>query len=546
VNPTRLRPFLVLSLLCAPVAAQPNVVPGLDLRLEGTTGLNDYVRSGAFPSGATAWGAGTTCCNPGTVPVPFEAAMDPDHGFIHLIVARESGGRLVQISDWSYVKHTFGSSNDPSTCGACAGGPFAQVAVGCSDTYANSQFVDHYLLGPPGEVNPWTGIWNPVCSHFDMGEPVVAPAQQCDGIRSLTTTQAAALNAGLNHQMRVYDADLTVAGATFWWQAGYLVPGEIESNRNDNIGSRQFTATWNGTSYNVSSLGTTLPGTILQRWSGASVSSGTNGLDDGRIYVAVKVTGPTNGLYHYEYAVHNRDNNRGTGAFRVPMCPGTQVSNFGFHDVDQDAGNAWAGSMVGSDVVFSTAVNPLRWNSIFNFWFDSDAAPIATASVTLDAFDPGPGAASFSVTSSAPLGLYNLFLGPGCGVPAASTLYATGTPARATLGNATFGLASAGNAPAATVFLLGGGLDGTQALGGGCNLYMGGVIGPNIFVLPPVAANGAGLASFSLPVPNQPALEGAHLNFQAVEVQAGGALLGQFDLSNGVRVRIGNAVSDCP
>ncbi|MCI0586990.1 MAG: hypothetical protein L0323_09145 [Planctomycetes bacterium] len=543
---SRLRPFLVLSLLAAPVAAQPNVVPGLDLALEATIGINDYVRSGVFPNGASAWGAGTTCCNPGTVGVPFQAAMDPDHGFIHLIVARESGGRLVQISDWSYVKHTFGSSNDPSSCGSCFGGPFAEVAVGCNDTYSNGQFVDHYLLGPPGEVNPWTGIWNPVCSHFDKGEPLAPLAQQCDGVRSLTTSQASALNAGLNHQMRVHDVDLTVAGATYWWQAGYLVPGEAEANRGNNIGSRGFSATWNGSSYSVTSLGTLLSGSVLQRWTGASVSSNTNGTDDGRLFVAVKVTGPTNGLYHYEYAVHNRDNNRGTGAFRIPICPGAQVSNLGFHDVDQDAGNPWAASVVGSEIVYSTAGNPLRWNSIFNFWFDCDAAPVGSAALDLDAFDPGPGAASVAVTSTAPLGLYNVNLGPGCGNQAAPSLYATGTPARATLGNASFGLQSGGNASGGAVFLVASAFDGTQAVGPGCTLHMAGGFGTGLLVLPPVTANASGLASFPLPVPNQPAIEGAHLNFQAVEIQAGGALLGQFDLSSGLRVRIGNAVSDCP
>ena len=47
--------------------------------------------------------------------------MSPNHGYIHFIIARESNGRLEQISNWSFVKHTFGSSNDPSPCGSCAG-----------------------------------------------------------------------------------------------------------------------------------------------------------------------------------------------------------------------------------------------------------------------------------------------------------------------------------------------------------------------------------------------------------------------------------------
>jgi hypothetical protein len=537
--------FALLAASSGPLLAQPNVQPGLDLALEDTWNLNDYDHAGTFPTGASGFGAWTTCCNPGTVPVLFQAAMDPDHGFIHFIVARESNGRLEQISDWSYVKHTFGSSNDPSSCGTCAGpGVFSQVEVGCSDTYANFQAVDHYWLGPPGEINAWTGVWDPICSHFDRGEPPVAPAQQCDGVRSLSQTQAGVLNAGLNHQMRVYDADLIVPGATYWYQAGYLVPGEAEALRGNNIGSRLFTATWTGSSYAITTSGTLLPGSILQRWTGATISSATNGIDDGRFYVAVKVTGPVAGLYHYSYAVHNRDNDRGLGALRIPVCPGATVANFGFHDVDQLAGNAWTASVAGGEIQFTTANNPLYWNSFFNFWFDSDAAPVTGASISLDQFEMGPGAPTVVVTSTAPLGLYNQNLGAGCGNPSAPSLYATGSPPRATLGNASFGLQSAGNAPSTPSPLLMSLADGTFPLAPGCTLYSASVA----TIFPPFNAtsNGAGLASYSLPVPATPALEGQHVDFQSANLVAGGAYLGAINLSNGLRVRLGNTIPTCP
>ena len=199
--------FSALSLLavCAATAsAQSNTIPGLDLRLETTWALAAYQRAGTYPAGKSAVGAWTTCCNPGTVAVPFQAAMNPDHGFIHSLLAREANGRFEQISDWSYVKHTFGSNNDPSTCGSCAGpGRFSFVEIGCSDTYANYQAVDHFNLGPPDEIDPWLGLWVPQCSHFDRGEPVVAPGLICDGVRSLDQTQANALNASVARTCRV-------------------------------------------------------------------------------------------------------------------------------------------------------------------------------------------------------------------------------------------------------------------------------------------------------------------------------------------------------
>src|SRR5262245_18148411 len=113
--------LLSTVLVAATAAAQANTIPGRDIQLADTWQFAGYVRAGAFPNGVTAVGAWTTCCNPGTDPIPFREVIDTQHAFIHYLVARESVGRFAQISDWSYVKHTFGSSNDNSGCGSCAG-----------------------------------------------------------------------------------------------------------------------------------------------------------------------------------------------------------------------------------------------------------------------------------------------------------------------------------------------------------------------------------------------------------------------------------------
>ena len=82
-------PAFVGALLCAPeLVAQRNVVAGRDIQLQDTWALRGYVRSGTYPAGAFAVGAWTTCCNPGTNAIPFQAAMSPNHGYIHFIVAR--------------------------------------------------------------------------------------------------------------------------------------------------------------------------------------------------------------------------------------------------------------------------------------------------------------------------------------------------------------------------------------------------------------------------------------------------------------------------
>lgn len=539
---------LAVPALTSLVEAQSNVVPGLDIRLLTASQIQRYRRTGTYPNGVQAIGIRTTCCNPGTVQIPFQAAMNPNHGFIHYIVARETGNRFQQISNYAWVKHTFGSNNDPSVCGNCTNTQTTSfVHVGCSDTYLNSQAVDHFNLGPPSEVDPWLGTWNPICSYFDQGNPVVTPSQQCDGIRSLTSAQASVLNQGIGLTMRVYDDDFNKPG-NYYYQAGYLVPGEAEATRYDNIASRKFTPTWNASTnqWDLPEDATLVPDSILNRWSGATVTSNTNGGDDGRFYVGVKVTGPTDGYYHYEFAVHNRDNKRGMGALHIPVCPEAQVKNIGFHDFDRDALTDWVGAKSGSEIVFqlpSGGTNALRWNSIFNFYFDCDAAP-ASGSVLLDQYDIGPGALSVTVGTTTPAGVYNVNLGPGCGLPNAPVLYATGAPARGLIGNSTLGLrciSNPANMPCAFVLSS---VPGSTSLGGGCTVYTG---DPLTLLGPLVALSDAtGAATVPIGVPNNPTLEGLDFDFQEIGFAAGGPVLGNFNLSNGLRVRVGDMIGQCP
>jgi hypothetical protein len=387
-----------------------------------------------------------------------------------------------------------------------------------------------------------------VCSHFDQGNPPVAPAQQCDGIRSLDGAQAAVLNQQIGDAMRVYDDDLTVPAANFYYQSAYLIPFEADALRGDNLGSRQFTATWNvgNQQWDLADNSPFLQGTVLQRWTGASIDSGSNGNDDGRFYVAVKVTGPSNGRYHYEYAVQNRDNVRGMGAFRIPVCVDAQISGLGFHDFDRQALTDWSGAKVGNEIVFqvnSLHPNPLRWNSIFNFWFDCDAAPLPGTTL-LDQYDVGAGALVVPVPSSTPSGLWNQNLGAGCGVPGAPALYGVGTPDRAAIPNASFALRSTGNPANAPCGFLLSLVPGATPLGGGCVAWTGDVlslVGP----LATVADAGGG-TTLGLAVPNSPSLEGQTLDLQMINIVPGGAFLGAINLSNGLRVRIGNLIAGCP
>ncbi|NOT29750.1 MAG: hypothetical protein HOP15_04790 [Planctomycetes bacterium] len=467
--------------------------------------------------------------------------MDPDHPFIAFLLAREANGRFEQISDRSYVKHGFFALSS-TFCSACIGTDGTRLGLGCSDTYSVGNNGDNFWLGPPAEIDPWLGLWDPVCSHFDRGEPAVAPPNDCNGARSLTSSQANALGS-VGHRIRVRDADFNVPGA-FWFQGMYVIETEGDRVREDNLASRAFVPSWTGSSWNLVESGVQLFGSVLQRWAGASVKSSTNGTDDGRLFVAVKVGGQdqTNGTYHYEYAVHNRDNRRGVGALRIPICASARVMNLGFGDIDQEAGNDWSASVVGNEIVFSGPSNPLAWNTIYNFWFDSDAAPVLDT-VELDQASAGPGAAFVSVTSSAPLALYNVYLGPGCDFdPVPPTLFANG---RATLGNAAFALYSGGNTPFMRSYLRFSITPGSHVRGG-CTRYLGPgpafslAAGNNL-------ADATGLCGFSAPIPSDIAYEGLNVSMQTLSRDpSGGPVRSFFDLSDGLLVRLGNAVPDCP
>src|SRR5262249_46242410 len=142
----------------------------------------------------------------------------------------------------------------------------------------------------------------------------------------------------------------------------------------------------------------------------------------------------------------NVDNRRGGGALRIPLCPSARILDAGFGDIDDDAGNDWTIDVQASQIVFANAANPLAWNTLFNFWFDSDAAP-GSATLAIDQATAGPGLATVSIAGSAPTQSFNVYLGPGCSNGTPPHLYVTGAPPRATLGNTTFALVSAGNAP---------------------------------------------------------------------------------------------------
>lgn len=396
--------ILLLAGLAPTALSQPNTNPNLDVYLGRLDELSRLGRAGAYPNGEVGLAMSTTSCNVGTVDVPWHRPMNPDHPFISFLLVRTSNDRIEQVSNRSYVKHGFYALSS-SQCDICQNGSptGTWLGVGCSDTYSVSSNSNNSYLGPADEINPWSGEWDPICSHFDKGQPPVSPPYDCDGIKESINPPDAPGN-----RVRVKDGEFLQSG-TFYYQSYYVVLREGEDKRDNNWGSRRFIPSWSGTKWNITipSSNPKVDGSVLQRWTGSTLTSATNGSDDGRILLAVKTFDLGNGTWRYEYAMQNRDNHRGVGSFEIPVCPNATVSQEYFGDIDSNAGNDWSITRTSTSLVFDTASNPLKWNSIFNFSFVADVAPDTGATLMLGAHAAGSGSDFYPIAGTAPMGATN-------------------------------------------------------------------------------------------------------------------------------------------
>jgi hypothetical protein len=532
---------IALALLGSALAAQSNTVPGLNGRLTQVDSLTFYGRRGAaYPNGEVGMAMLNEMCNPGSVEIPWYAAMSPDHPKFAFLITRESSGRMVQINNWSFCKHAFISTNYQGPCGTCNPGSSGGTRMGlnCADTYGAGNNGDPYYLGPPSEIDPWLGVWTPLGSYFDRGDPDVGPPANHDGNRSLSQSQVAAFD-NVKNRVIVQEQDLSVAGARYFYGIQLIHQGESETTRGDNNASRGFTPAYGGGSWSFSnnSVGMSY-GSILQHWQGVTLNSARNGNDDGTFYVGVVVTQVGN-VYHYEYAVHNVNNNRGAASLRIPLCSSSVVTNAGFKDIDSNALNDWTAARQGNEFVFSApAGSPQNWNTIYNFWFDCTSAPFP-GMVHIDEARIGPGNLTVDVNAPVPGGVARTVnLGVGCGNPL-PTIQAGGGDA--TIPNVGFFLLLQGAVNSGT-FLFDSLGTANTTLAPGCVQYLD----PQSMATHGFYMTGVtGIAIVPMPVPNNPALQGFEIDFQAAQIRTGGPVGGMFALSNGLKVRVGNNLV-CP
>ena len=118
---TSMRPGIAIwACAVAPLWAQGNAVAGLDVRLHEIPDVAYYGRQGgAQPGGEAAFMVGHAIANCGTVALPWVASqggvMVDTYPKLAFLLARESGGRMVQISGQGHAKHSATAFNFPGT-----------------------------------------------------------------------------------------------------------------------------------------------------------------------------------------------------------------------------------------------------------------------------------------------------------------------------------------------------------------------------------------------------------------------------------------------
>jgi hypothetical protein len=331
--------------------------------------------------------------------------------------------RFEQIGQ-SWLKHAFAAA-EGNACSfgcntnGCTTG--SNLCAGCSDPYGSSLNASQTSIGSRAWVNPFTG-------SFPSG----------------ANNHGGHNHTGTSHRVTIATTDLDPAqnpGATYFAEAQYVTPHEYswcqshpgECNMFNNASYRRFNVNGGPTNFTFSGVGSTIRmQPAIMAWDGATVSQvEPDPGNDGIWFMGYKVTNPSAGVWHYEYALYNENLDRGIQSFSVPLIPGVNVSNIGFHAPPQEPGWAndgtqnnqgysstpWTVTQVSTSITWNTETfaqnqnaNAIRWGTLYNFRFDADQPPQAgnatvgffkTGSPTIVAIQAPAGAATPTPTPTA-------------------------------------------------------------------------------------------------------------------------------------------------
>src|SRR5204862_6213373 len=174
-----------------------------------------------------------------------------------------------------------------------------------------------------------------------------------------------------------------------------------QCNMYNNASYKQYTVTGSNQRCTFSPVGSTVrEQPAIKAWTGATVNEiEPDHGNDGIWFMGYKVTNPSAGVWHYEYALYNQNLDRAIQSFSVPLGSGVNISNIGFHAPPQhpgfphdgtvgDAGYSstpWNVAQDASSITWSTETfatnqnaNAIRFATLYNFRFDADQPPEST------------------------------------------------------------------------------------------------------------------------------------------------------------------------
>ena len=337
---------------------------GQDVIMGDPTNLVMVGREGSKAS----FGCESVICNGGTEPLDWYANPDPRHPMMTFNMFRLDPDRLIQIGG-SWTKHGWASAQADACGFGCTPHPTSTATgVGCSDTYGAAGNASQGNMGPRSDIDPWTGgfIWDGSFMQSDSG-----PWDQVE------------------ERLSIEDADLDPSqhpGST-WISETYVIhPGDLDHTSNFAWEPVGVSGTPGG-NWSIDMSAVSQLGTVQAAWPGASIAVlQPYPAIDGRCYLAHKVTDNGDGTWHYEYSIYNLDLSGNAGSLTIPVASDVTVTNINFHAPEIHSvaysNDAWSSVRDGEGVTWTTldhsfggASNPLRWGWLYNFGFDTDAAP---------------------------------------------------------------------------------------------------------------------------------------------------------------------------
>jgi hypothetical protein len=319
--------------------------------------------------------------NVGTADVPwyskrsgnFPPYGNDQHPYLVWHLYRAYQGRFEMLAA-SAVKHAFMSGNTGCRCVqahilyASNGAPnhppepTPQLTELCDDVYATTTNNFSSALGPRSEITAHTGVWN------DVG--FVFPS-------TFATTS--------DRRLAVPESELGWPGAQYYLESWYLVREDV--NIYNSMGYRFLDPKFDGTIWRL------LPeppvvdpgfqnGPAIDAWvppNNPPPGAATTRIDTGQghLTLAVRSYDLGGGLYQYEYALVNHDEDRRIASFSVPFG-GDVVDLPAFRDLDRQPASDWLPQQQAGRLTW-TASDPetqaLDWGIMFSFGLRATSPP---------------------------------------------------------------------------------------------------------------------------------------------------------------------------